>query len=234
MVDLGLKSVAPLPGKSRCLRVTINMNNPRDDGLSSSEESGTLNSIQDEIDDRLGEEVINAGRVNAAGKFRIYFYFGEPEGIQEKVAEVMLRFPNYKYELKITNENDWTSYFDFLYPLPVQMKIIQNENVLRVMATHGDDPGEPRKVDHAFYFATEIDMEKFLEAIEGEGFTIDGRELIEGDGRFQLLTSRVDKLDIESLNEYTLYLWELAGQLGGEYDGWGAVVVKSDDSKLIN
>ena len=48
-VDLGLRKIAPIEDQPNLVWVTINMNNPRPDGLSSNEESEILGDIEDAI-----------------------------------------------------------------------------------------------------------------------------------------------------------------------------------------
>jgi regulator of RNase E activity RraB len=43
---------------------------------------------------------------------------------------------------------------------------------------------------------------------------------------FSLHIGRVDKADYESVDNYLLYLWELANNYNGSYDGWGCTIEK--------
>jgi hypothetical protein len=78
-VDLGLAKVAPLNDKPNLVWISVNMNNPREDGLSSSEEFDTLTAIED----RLEEFILSkhnstyAGRLTTDGRRDLYFYMGD-------------------------------------------------------------------------------------------------------------------------------------------------------------
>jgi len=117
---------------------------------------------------------------------------------------------------------------EFLYPLPAQFQSIQNQRVLDSLGKNGDKLTKERPVDHWIYFKSATDVDDFLSKIKDDGFEIvdNDYDVQFGDAPFRLHISRTDKVDYDSIDDYVLYLWKLAGDCNGEYDGWETSVEK--------
>lgn len=223
-VDLGLAQVAPLTDKPNLVWVSVNMNNPREDGLSSTEEFDTLSAIED----RLQEFIISkhnstyAGRLTTDGRRDFYFYLGDTTLYDKTISESMVAFPTYSFDFGIKKDNKWEQYFNFMYPNPRQFQSIQNRRVIDNLEKNGDPLTKSRKVDHWIYFKTNNDRVDFIKKIEHLQFDIvSGNEKTSfGEFPFKLHISRFDKVDLDSVDEYVLELWEFANECNGDYDGW--------------
>jgi len=100
-------------------------------------------------------------------------------------------------------------------------------NVIESLARHGDIAAKPRPVDHHAYFATPGDRARFVEAVQAKGFQILQQGHSDRAGRpFWVDFERVDPVLLEHINPITSELSDLAGGLGGDYDGWGCTVTK--------
>src|SRR5207253_743859 len=66
-IDLGLSKIAPVADKPNLIWISLKMNNPREDGLSSSEEFDTLSSIEDRLQEFIlkNHSAIYAGRLTS-------------------------------------------------------------------------------------------------------------------------------------------------------------------------
>jgi uncharacterized protein (TIGR01619 family) len=229
-VDLGLIKVAPLIDKPNLVWVSVNMNNPRDDGLSSYEEFDTLSSIEN----RLLEFILRrynatyAGRLTTDGHRDFYFYMGDTTLYDKTISESMVAFPKYKFDLGINEDKKWEQYLNFIYPNPRQLQSIQNRRVVDNLEKSGDPLLKARPVDHWIYFKTDSDRADFLKKIEPLKFEIvSGEEKTSfGDFPYKLQISRVDKVDFHSVDDYVLDLWEFANECNGDYDGWETSVEK--------
>lgn len=229
-IDLGLSKVAPLTDKPNLVWVSVNMNNPREDGLSSNEEFDTLLAIED----RLQEFIINnhnstyAGRLTTDGRRDFYFYMGDTTLFDKTISESMVAFPNYTFDFGIKEDNQWEQYFNFMYPNPRQIQSIQNRRVIDNLEKNGDPLTKARAVDHWIYFKTDSDRTEFLKKIEPLKFDIvSGDEKTSfGDFPYKLHISRIDKVDLDSVDNYVLDLWEFANECNGDYDGWETSVEK--------
>ena len=140
----------------------------------------------------------------------------------------MVAFPSYEYDIGISEDAQWSHYFDFQYPLPQQFQSIQNRRVLYQLEKNGDKLIKERQVDHWIYFKTPIDKDAFFKKIENDGFKIfdDDHDPKLGITPYRLHISRIDKVDHNSIDDHTLYLWGLAQECNGEYDGWETSVEK--------
>ncbi|HAB52575.1 MAG TPA: DUF695 domain-containing protein [Ignavibacteriales bacterium] len=229
-VDLGLRKVAPMADKPNVVWVSIKMNNPREDGLSSQEESGFLGDIEDALVDKIisKHNSIYVGRLTSAGNRDLYFYFGDTMLYDKTISEVMVAYPRYQFDFGSKEDKEWGGYFNFLYPTPQQFQSIQNRRVIEQLGKGGDKLTKSREVFHWLYFKSDSDREKFLEKIKNDNFSVVSKDNDKtwGEFAFKLQIKRVDKVDQNSVDEYVIYLWELANEIGGEYDGWETSIEK--------
>lgn len=229
MVDLGLKSVVPISGRPIRLRVDVPINHANESGLPVPEEFDGLNEIDESISAALSSKVgaIYAGHLYCEGTMSLYFYVGENTSFESALTEVMKRFPTSEHTFRSDREENWATYLELLYPLPIQMQSIHNQKVVDNLRKHGDRLETKRPVDHMIYFETETDIDRFLAEIKGEGFTVVAREPTDLEGfSWSVLLRRDDPVDLKSVDEYVLYLWQKAQDAGGDYDGWGSTIVR--------
>lgn len=229
-VDLGLRKVAPMADKPNVIWVSIKMNNPREDGLSSQEESKLLGDIEDALVGKIisKHNSIYVGRLTSAGDRDLYFYFGDTTLYDKTISEVMVAYPKYQFGFGSKEDKEWGGYFDFLYPLPQQYQSIQNRRVIEQLKKGGDKLTKTREVDHWIFFKTENDRETFLSKISKDGFSIVDKDFDKtlGELPYRLHIKRVDKVDQNSVDEYVIYLWKQANECNGDYDGWETSIEK--------
>ena len=120
-VDLGLKAVAPIADKPNLAWVSVQMNNPREDGFSSQEESEMLFKVEDALVERitLAHDAVYAGRLTSDGNRDLYFYLSDTAGYDKTVQDAMSTYPEYRYSLGAKEDREWGGYLDFLYPSPM-------------------------------------------------------------------------------------------------------------------
>ncbi len=229
-VDLGLSKIAPVKDKPNLVWISLKMNNPREDGLSSNEESETLYAIEDRIQEFISKNhtAIYAGRLTSNNNRDLYFYFGDTTLYDKTISEAMVAFPSYTYDFGIKEDPEWSSYTDFIYPNPRQFQSIQNRRVVDNLKKNGDPLTKARQVDHWIYFKTDSDRSEFLKKIEPLKFAIvsDNEKTSSGEFPYKLHISRIDNVDLDSVDDYVLDLWEFANECNGDYDGWETSVEK--------
>lgn len=229
-IDLGVAELAPMLDKPNLAWVSLKMNYPREDGLSSSEEFDKLVEIEDALQAFIVKQfaVTYAGRLTTDGQRDFFFYFGETAFSDTAISETMHAFPEYQYEYGVKEDKDWTLYFELLYPNAIQMQRIQNGRVIDNLVENGDALTKKRQVDHWLCFKTENDRQLFLEKIEGDGFSIINQSVNAEniDFPFALQIARVDSVDIDSVNDYAIMLWTIANECDGDYDGWETSIEK--------
>jgi uncharacterized protein (TIGR01619 family) len=229
-LNLGLRGISPVADKPFVVWLSIKMNNPRQDGLSSGEEFEQLTEIEDFIVPEFTKKhnAIYPGRLTSSGRRDIYFYAGDILLYDKTISTSMARFPNYDFDYGTKEDAGWVGYLDFLYPNPSQMQSIQNRRVVDNLEKHGDSLTKERAVDHWIFFKTNYDRTAFINKIKNESFLIkrDKEKLSSGKYPYKLQISRKDKVDHKSVDEYVLHLWRLAQEFNGEYDGWETSVEK--------
>ncbi len=99
-VDLGIHGSAPDAGRPRLLWTWLYFREPRDDGLSSSEEAPILNDIEDASAKEVKEiaEAELVGRITTADCREFYFYGTRPDEFEEAVARALKNFPDYEFD----------------------------------------------------------------------------------------------------------------------------------------
>jgi Family of unknown function (DUF695) len=113
-VDLGLHKIAPMMDKPNVVWVSIKMNNPREDGLSSNKESNELYKIEDALVDKLKDKFksIYVGRVTTTGNRDLYFYFGDTTLYDKVISDVMITFPKYHFDFGSKEDKTWSGYLE--------------------------------------------------------------------------------------------------------------------------
>lgn len=230
-VDLGLYKVAPLEDKWNFIWVSIKMNNSRSNGLSSSAESEILQKIENKLVAKLYSKFNStyAGNLTSNGSKDFYFYVGDTTNFPKILSEFTLAFPDYKFEYGVKADENWSGYFDFLYPSPQQFQSIQNRRIIDQLEKNGDKLTQMRDVDHWIYFKTKRDRDQFLDKIKFDGFSIVSNDHDKKSGGlpYKLHITRIDKVDWNSVDVYVIYLWKLANEFNGVYDGWETSVKKN-------
>jgi uncharacterized protein (TIGR01619 family) len=229
-LDLGLTHVAPIENKPNLVWISLQMNNPREDGLSSGEEFELLTAIEDRLQELvpLKHNTIYVGRLTTDGRRDFYFYMGDTTFYDKTISEVMVAFPTYSYDFGIKQDPQWEQYFNFMYPNPRQLQSILNRRVIDNLEEQGDSLTKARLVDHWIHFKTDSDRNLFVKKIEHLNFNVISKtETTSFEGYpYELNIDRLDKVDHNSVDNYVLELWQLAEECNGEYDGWGCLAEK--------
>ena len=139
-VDLGFHKIAPIKDQPNVVWVSIKMNNPSEDGLSSNKESNQLFKIEDALVDKLKARFnsIYVGRVTSTGIRKLYFYFGDTLNYNKVISEAISIFPKYHFDFGSKEDKEWSNYLDSLYPNPRQFQRITNRRVVEQLEKGGD------------------------------------------------------------------------------------------------
>jgi hypothetical protein len=232
-VDLGIRPEAPLEARPWLLWVWVEMQSPRPDGLSSSEEAPRLQQIGEALDASISTACSAqlVGRITGSRRREFYFYAAEPGGLEEAAAQAMQPFESYRYHTGSAFQPDWDQYVTLLYPSQTNLERMRNRRVLEMLAREGDVHELPRKVEHWLYFADEATRTACRDTLTAIEFTVESEDLVD-DGKsglpWQLVVSRVDSVDNHTINGITLELARLARENGGDYDGWESPVTTEE------
>jgi regulator of RNase E activity RraB len=224
-VDLGIRDSVPAPDRPWLLWTWVYFRQPRDDGLSSSEEAPILHQIEDAVTHAVKEitEAELVGRITTSGRREFYFYGPRPDHFVEAVASALKAFPSYEFDSGIQEDPEWSQYLNVLYPSPEDRQRIKNLHVVEVLEKRGDPLKTPRLVSHWAYFNSPQDRTKFIAKAVAAGFKVADEfesDDPETEHPFGVTLERTDRVDWNSINEVTLNLFRLAQEVGGDYDGW--------------
>ena len=131
----------------------------------------------------------------------------------------------FEYQLGARTDTEWNTYLNFLYPSDRDLQRMTNRDTCDVFESKGDKLDSEREIDHWIYFENEEAKHSFLTAAEAKGFRI--RQCGEPDGdqkSYWAQIFRVDLLSRDNINSVCLELFDLAKDVGGNYDGWEAPV----------
>src|SRR5215475_5252990 len=144
-------------------RLDLNLAAPSVDGLTTQEESESLRELEDELIEALSNSHngVFVGRVTHDGKRRFFFYLAKAGGVEETIRRSLQAFNGRGWSHIVEHDPDWKHFFEFLYPGPEEMQIIQNGRVLDALEREGDFNNIARRVDHWLYFPDRAAMEKF-------------------------------------------------------------------------
>jgi hypothetical protein len=225
-VDLGIQTEAPVGSLPHMGYVRLFMNQPRPDGLSSSEEFDALVTIEKAMEaDLCGASVGYVGRNTSGGCRDFYFYLSTPATWQSQVAQSLSVFKDYKYETGTREDAEWSTYLNFLLPGPLDRQRIENRRVCDALERHGDKLVTQREIDHWSYFPSLAAADAYLAEVEAGGFQVRNRSVGNGTALcFCVQTWRADVPSYDNIDNVTLPLFEAAARHGGEYDGWESPV----------
>lgn len=230
-LDLGIRDSVPDLSRPQLLWCWVYFRSPREDGLSSSEESPVLNEIEDVLTRAIHEEVGAdfVGRITTSGRREFYFYGPTIDGFDFAVSQVRTNFPIYDFDNGTKDDPDWSHYFDVLLPTPEDFQRIGNRRVIETLQKNGDSLRLSRIVSHWAYFKTTEGRSTFIDQISQRGFQVVKDSLAHIPDKklpFGVTIERADHVDWNSINDVTIELFQLAQNTGGKYDGWETSVEK--------
>lgn len=230
VVDLDFGYSPGAKEKKNVIIVQLNLKQVQPDGMPAREEIIMLDSIENGLHNTL-VSALNAqytGRYTSEGRRDFYFYSNDTSHCRQHLAAVFQQFPVYSWSVIVKRDADLSNYFNVLYPTSKEMERIKNRRMVDVLHAKGDLLTAPRKVEHFLFFKTAADRKNFATVIQDNGFVIEngGKEMGVKDRPYSLHISRADKVDANSIDRVSLYLWELALRYSGKYDGWETFVVR--------
>ena len=108
-----------------------------------------------------------------------------------------------------------------------QAQIDANLGVINSLRNAGDKLTASREVFHWIYFKNEIERKKYSDKVRKENFEVVEETYDQNiELPFGLKIKRLDHVDYNHIDEYTLYLWQLAKNHNADYDGWETSVEK--------
>ena len=231
-LNLALDEVAPIEGFSYCVRITIELKNPDENGFSTNERP-QIYAIEDQILRPLqSDKDILVAVLTARGEVTWYFYSKAPEALQERLSATWDTSMGYTYQVECSEDKQWNFFLKGLYPNIYEKQTIYNREILSACQENEDQVEVPRPIEHWLYFDTEQDMLSAIEKAAALGFTVyssekvvpeEGKEVQEDLGYCLILSKENTPIDIDG---DTWNLIDIALDTHGNYDGWETILVK--------
>jgi uncharacterized protein (TIGR01619 family) len=229
-LDLGYRDELPLDKYFYVAWISVTLNDPNPNGLSTESEMDQLNAIEESLVKFFAQtyKAMYVGRVTGDGK-RVFSFYIKDKAIKEKsIQKVFATFPSYKMQYIVKEDQKWDGYNNFLYPDSRQIQCMQNVHVLENLKSHGDDLTKERRVDHWFYFKTKNDADNVKKEVLKLNYEIQKIENIDNYEPYIIVLQiyRTDHVDLESINAIVLQLFDLSEKYNANYDGWETSVEK--------
>ena len=231
-LNLALDKVAPLEGFSYCVRITIELKNPDQNGFSTNERP-QIYAIEDQILRPLqSDKDILVAVLTVRGEVTWYFYSQASGLLQERLKATWDTSMGYTYQVECSEDKPWNFFLKGLYPNIYEKQTIYNREILSVCKENEDQVEVPRPIEHWLYFDTEQDMLSAIEKAAALGFTVysskkvvpeEGKEVQEDLGYCLILSKENTPIDIDG---DTWDLIDIALDTHGGYDGWETILVK--------
>lgn len=179
-------------------------------------------------------EQLFVGYTLSDNQIRCYFYCEKPTALIEILQEYE---PMPTFEVQ--EDPNWDTYFDFLLPSPLEMKINATEDILAMLTQNGRNLSQIYLVEHGFYLTTEEDMQAFLEYLSLSDMPLsnlkhsrDAMMLDEQESVYLVKVEQEISLDNHEIFYYVEQFEQLAQQFSGEYIGWECQELMLEKSQL--
>jgi uncharacterized protein (TIGR01619 family) len=230
VVDLGLKTVAPMKERPYVVIIRTKILSPESNGQPGKAERARLDEMEEKLEDQLSRYcgALYAGRFTQRGIREFYFYALDSIEYVKAVQTAMAGFTDYQYLCQAKEDKAWENYQQVLYPSEKDMEAILNRRQIDLLASKGDPLSIPRRIDHHFVFSSKSKREEFVRSMTKENFQLasmeDGPE--GGEMSYSLHMYRDDIPAYSRIAQLFLPLWENARKLQGRYLGWETYVVR--------
>ena len=171
-------------------------------------------------------ELLYAGHIFTEGHLKLYFYCDETTAL----FGVLDQFKEDIEEITVQEDPNWDTYFDFLLPSPLEMKLNMTEEILSMLLQNGRDLADTYLVEHTFHFAEEPQMFQFMEEVNLSDLSYNTISYSSAPMIFEdeddnegLYIAKIEQemtLDNEDIFRYVEQFERLAEKFSGEYVGW--------------
>jgi len=231
LVDMGLRGVAPMPGRPQAVLIRTKLQQPQPNGLPGAEESLRLDSLEEQLVAALekGRGAVYAGRYSQRGLRTFHFFTADTAGQATALWQVFAGYADYAWMARTVADSSWSNYLDILYPPPLQRELMRDRRLIDHLRQKGDALTTPRQIDHFLYFPSKSKRMEFLRQPGMDAFTV--AEMSEADPSRQALPYllRLRREDLPSLlfvEKVITPLRTQAASQGGQYEGWQTHLVR--------
>jgi len=228
---LGLSRLAPLRERPVRLRILLDLNQARDDGLPESAELDVLRELEDVLEPRLREEAdaLYVGRITTRGLRDLVYYAKSEEGLAELAEAALAAHPDYTGCVQVERDPRWSFFRELLEPSPFERLRNDLQEITRELDGEGDDPEAARTCTLHFGFPAEEPRDAFASELASEGFELETRQ--EGEGENAWFALRVTRDETPGdFCDLALRLFGRADQAKGELIGFELPALEGGDT----
>ncbi len=205
-------------------RLSVILNEPNEDGLTTQEEAAVLNRMEDVLNDSLSRRYLFVGRITTNGRRDFYYYTDSADG-EELQSRADKAVRHYQYHInRVEEEKPRDFYYESLFPSKSERQRIANRQLIEQLRALGDQLEKPRTVNHWIYFDSATSCNQFKDNVQQAGFRIENQD--SEDNKHSLRISRDDVVQFHAISEVTDYLVAVSEEYEGDYDGWETKVIK--------
>ncbi|MBC7773274.1 MAG: DUF695 domain-containing protein [Pyrinomonadaceae bacterium] len=237
LIDLSYRDEKRVPDKARTLAsmIEVAFDKPEDHGMGDTAESQSLDASFDDVTAAFQtSDAVLVGRVRGQGVMRFFVYSSAPT--QPTIAGLARQaFAGRTIKLHHKEDPSWSLY-SALLPTPLEQRGFDDLSVAEHMRSAGDPLTTPRDVRHYVYFPDERTARAFADEIQKSGFKTDVKASAKpAPGAMMcVIASRDDAIECPGITDITWMLSEQAKKLGGEYDGWEAMLIQPKRKGLLS
>jgi regulator of RNase E activity RraB len=228
--NAGMADIVPNPEFIYVAFVKVALNNPKEDGLVTEEESNDVGFIEDRLEMeslrwRSGKYM---GRIITQGEVNFIYYLKMDFEWKDTVEAAMQHFPEYKYEFGSRMDMEWEVYQKLLFPTIREWQIIANHHSCNSLKEQGDNLKLPRAIEHKAYFENLENREKFIVELEKKEFSKQNEMEVPFNGKtmYGVQFYRKDTPHYYEIDNLTMNIIDMSEKYLGMYDGWECSLVK--------
>lgn len=225
--DHGIRETINHIAPPQLLKVRVTFNQPRHDGLSSSEEYPKLCALEDELEKIVEQHGgLYVGRITVGGHRYLHIFTSDSEA--DWASRIKIVGANHGYELRFVLKPDEarSGYWQDLFPGDDDWEVIQNLRVIESVEKQGDDGMASRQIDHWAYFPARDIADHFSQWAQAQGYKLKITDATD-DGKFCVRFAHEGTLRLADISSHSIALRRKASELGGDYTGWETPVCKT-------
>ncbi len=210
----------------------IKLNNPKEDGLVTEEETNDVGFIEDRLEMealrwRSGKYI---GRIISNGEVIFIYYLKLDFEWKNTIESTMSHFENYIYEFGSRIDIEWEVYLKLLFPTTREWQIIANHHACDNLKKQEGNLKNERAIEHKAYFTRKEDKQEFIKHIEKEGFikNVEMEVPFQNKIMFGVKFYKKDCPSHHQIDTLTMSIIDKIEIYNGQYDGWETSIIIMD------
>ena len=182
---------------------------------------------------QINEEIIrdeahakHVASITTGGARMMYFYADDDTYLAGLVGKMASEFSDYEFNYLLEKDAPWNFYFNVVYPSLLDMQIMKNRRMIRLMAEQGEDLNEVREVTHWFFFNNGASRKQASVRLRDGGCEILDDNFFDErvpEFNFGMRVLIKHNMTQEKMLEVTYALYDFIERYEGIYDGWNII-----------